>query len=103
MQEIQRMRENRENYSFGIDGAVVKVDSFLKGKQLGSTAKYPRAIAYKYPPEQKPTILLDIQIKVGRTGVLTPTAVFEPISLAGTTVSRAILPNQRLSMKNRLP
>ena len=95
MQEIQRIGENRENYSFGIDGAVVKVDSFSQRKQLGSTAKYPKwAIAYKYPPEQKPTILLDIQIKVGRTGVLTPTAVFEPISLAGTTVSRAVLHNQ---------
>ena len=100
MQEIQWIGENRENYSFGIDGAVVKVDSFSQRKQLGSTAKYPKwAIAYKYPPEQKPTILLDIQIKVGRTGVLTPTAVFEraPLSVGRFCITR------RLSMKNRLP
>lgn len=95
MGEIQRIGENRENYSFGIDGAVVKVDSFAQRERLGSTAKYPKwAIAYKYPPEQKPTVLLDIQVKVGRTGALTPTAVFEPITLAGTTVSRAVLHNQ---------
>lgn len=95
MREIQRIGENRENYSFGIDGAVVKVDSFAQRERLGSTAKYPKwAIAYKYPPEQKPTVLLDIQVKVGRTGALTPTAVFEPITLAGTTVSRAVLHNQ---------
>ena len=95
MGEIQRIGENRENYSFGIDGAVVKVDSFAQRERLGSTAKYPKwAIAYKYPPEQKPTVLLDIQVKVGRTGALTPTAVFEPITLAGTSVSRAVLHNQ---------
>ena len=95
MGEIQRIGENRENYSFGIDGAVVKVDSFAQRERLGSTAKYPKwAIAYKYLPEQKPTVLLDIQVKVGRTGALTPTAVFEPITLAGTTVSRAVLHNQ---------
>lgn len=95
MGEIQRIGENRENYSFGIDGAVVKVDSFAQRERLGSTAKYPKwAIAYKYPPEQKPTVLLDIRVKVGRTGALTPTAVFEPITLAGTTVSRAVLHNQ---------
>lgn len=95
MAEIRRIGENRETYAFGIDGAVVKVDDFSQREQLGSTAKYPKwAIAYKYPPEEKPTVLLDIQINVGRTGVLTPTAVFEPISLAGTTVSRAVLHNQ---------
>ncbi len=95
VEEIHRIGENREQYSFGIDGAVIKVDSFEQRERLGSTAKYPKwAIAYKYPPEEKPTVLLDIQINVGRTGVLTPTAVFEPITLAGTTVSRAVLHNQ---------
>lgn len=95
MEEIHRIGENRQRYSFGIDGAVVKVDSFEQRERLGSTAKYPKwAIAYKYPPEEKKTVLLDIQINVGRTGVLTPTAVFEPITLAGTTVSRAVLHNQ---------
>ncbi len=95
MKEIRRIGENRQQYSFGIDGAVVKVDSFEQREKMGSTAKYPKwAIAYKYPPEEKSTVLLDIQINVGRTGVLTPTAVFEPITLAGTTVSRAVLHNQ---------
>ena len=93
--EIERIGQNREKYAFGIDGAVVKVDDFAQREQLGSTAKYPKwAIAYKYPPEEKTTLLTDIVIQVGRTGVLTPTAVFEPILLAGTTVSRAVLHNQ---------
>lgn len=95
MEEIRRIGDNREQYSFGIDGAVVKVDSFAQREQLGNTAKYPKwAIAYKYPPEEKATVLREIQIQVGRTGVLTPTALFEPVSLAGTTVSRAVLHNQ---------
>ena len=78
-----------------MDGAVIKVDDFGQREVLGSTNKFPRwAIAFKYPPEEKPTTLLQVDVTVGRTGVLTPTAVFEPVQLAGTTVSRAILHNQ---------
>lgn len=93
--EIEAIGRRREEYSFGIDGAVVKVDSFTAREALGSTAKYPKwAVAFKYPPEEKDTELLSIEVKVGRTGALTPTAVFSPILLAGTTVSRAVLHNQ---------
>ena len=93
--EIERIGANRGSYDYAIDGAVVKVDSFALRERLGSTAKYPKwAEAYKYPPEEKPTKLLDIEINVGRTGVLTPVAVFEPVLLAGTTVSRATLHNR---------
>ncbi|MEG0854120.1 MAG: NAD-dependent DNA ligase LigA [Angelakisella sp.] len=93
--EIEQIGLNRGTYSFNIDGAVVKVNSFTERKQLGSTAKYPKwAAAYKYPPEEKETTLLDIEVQVGRTGAVTPTAVFEPILLAGTTVGRAVLHNQ---------
>lgn len=91
---IDEIGEKRGTFDFGIDGAVVKVDSFTQRETLGSTSKYPKwAVAYKYPPEEKATKLLEIEIAVGRTGVLTPTAVFEPIQLAGTTVSRAVLHN----------
>lgn len=93
--EILRMGENRDQLDFDIDGAVVKVDSFVQRGQLGSTAKFPRwAAAYKYPPEVKETLLKDIIISVGRTGVLTPNAVLQPVRLAGTTVSRATLHNR---------
>ncbi len=93
--EILQMGETRGELDFDIDGAVVKVNSFAKRRQLGSTAKFPRwAAAYKYPPEEKQTILKDIVISVGRTGVLTPNAVLEPVRLAGTTVSRATLHNR---------
>ncbi len=92
--EIERIGEHRGEYGFAIDGAVVKVDSFEQRSLLGSTAKYPKwAEAYKYPPEEKPTKLLQIEINVGRTGVLTPVGIFEPVLLAGTTVSRATLHN----------
>ena len=92
--EIERIGEHRGEYDYAIDGAVVKVDDFSQRELLGSTAKYPRwAEAYKYPPEEKPTKLLQIEINVGRTGVLTPVGVFEPVLLAGTTVSRATLHN----------
>lgn len=92
---ITEIGEERENYPFDIDGAVIKVNSLSQREQLGSTAKYPRwAVAYKYPPEKKETVLKDIIVQVGRTGVLTPKAVFEPIRLAGTTVSNATLHNQ---------
>lgn len=95
IEEIKTIGENRYNYAFDIDGAVIKVDDFTQREQLGSTAKFPRwAVAFKYPPEEKETKLLQITIQVGRTGALTPTAVFEPITLAGTTVSRAVLHNQ---------
>ncbi len=91
---IEHIGNTRGVLSFDIDGAVIKVDSFDMRKTLGSTAKFPKwAVAFKYPPEEKETKLLDIEIQVGRTGVLTPTAVFEPIILAGTTVSRATLNN----------
>lgn len=87
--------ENRQSYSYDIDGAVIKVDDFELRNELGSTAKVPKwAVAFKYPPEEKETKLLDIEINVGRTGALTPVAVFEPVWLAGTTVSRAVLHNQ---------
>ncbi|MBQ2755902.1 MAG: NAD-dependent DNA ligase LigA, partial [Oscillospiraceae bacterium] len=93
--EIEKIGENRGRYGFDIDGAVVKIDDFALREALGSTAKYPRwAVAFKYPPEEKVTTLKEIQINVGRTGAITPVAVFEPITLAGTTVSRAVLHNQ---------
>ena len=93
--EIERIGDNRGSYDYAIDGAVVKVDDFSAREILGSTAKYPKwAEAYKYPPEEKPTKLLDIEINVGRTGVLTPVGIFEPVLLAGTTVSRATLHNR---------
>ncbi len=93
--QIEKIGENRGEYDYAIDGAVVKVDSFSDRELLGSTAKYPKwAEAYKYPPEEKPTKLLDIEINVGRTGVLTPVGIFEPVFLAGTTVSRATLHNR---------
>lgn len=93
--EIRRIGSERNGLPFGIDGAVVKVDDFAHRRLLGSTAKFPRwAVAFKYPPEEKQTTLLDVDVQVGRTGVITPTGVFEPITLAGTTVSRATLHNQ---------
>ncbi|MCY1714220.1 NAD-dependent DNA ligase LigA [Caproiciproducens galactitolivorans] len=93
--EVERIGEMRGTLDYSIDGAVVKVNSFSQRELLGSTAKFPKwAEAFKYPPEEKQTKLVDIEINVGRTGVLTPTGVFEPITLAGTTVSRATLHNQ---------
>lgn len=94
IKEINNIGDNRGEYSFAIDGAVVKVDDFNVREELGSTAKFPRwAEAYKYPPEEKETTLLSVEINVGRTGVLTPVGNFEPVLLAGTTVSRATLHN----------
>ena len=87
--------ENRERYPFDIDGAVIKLDDLEQREILGSTAKFPRwAAAWKYPPEQKETVLEDIVVQVGRTGVLTPKAVVRPVRLAGTTVTNATLHNQ---------
>ncbi len=94
-QEIERIGRSREEYQSGLDGAVVKVNDFTQRELLGATSKFPKwAAAFKYPPEEKETTLLDIEINVGRTGALTPTAVFEPILLAGSMVSRAVLHNQ---------
>lgn len=93
--QVEAIGEGRENYPFDIDGAVIKVDDLAQRQALGSTAKFPRwAAAYKYPPEVKPSRVTDIVIQVGRTGVLTPKAVLEPVRLAGTTVTNATLHNQ---------
>ena len=93
--EIERIGEERGNLSYDIDGAVVKVDNLSYRTELGSTSKFPKwAAAFKYPPEEKETVLKEIEIGVGRTGALTPTAVFDSITLAGTSVSRATLHNE---------
>lgn len=93
--EIENIGAGRGELPFDIDGAVIKVDDIALRDNIGSTSKYPKwAIAYKYPPEEKETVLTNIEINVGRTGALTPTAEFTPITLAGTTVSRAVLHNQ---------
>lgn len=92
---IAWLGENRDRFDFDIDGSVVKVNDLSEREQLGSTAKFPRwAAAYKYPPEQKPSKILDIVVQVGRTGVLTPKAILEPVRLAGTRVTNATLHNQ---------
>ena len=92
---IARIGEERDSFPFDIDGAVVKVNDLSERELLGSTAKFPRwAAAYKYPPEVKPSRVVDITVQVGRTGVLTPKAVLEPVRLAGTTVTNATLHNQ---------
>lgn len=91
---IREMGDKRDTLPCGIDGIVIKVNDLSQREVLGSTSKVPRwAIAYKFPPEEKPARLLDIVIQVGRTGVLTPNASFEPVRLAGTSVSRATLHN----------
>ncbi len=93
--EVAFFNENRQNLSFDIDGAVIKVDSFEKRTALGETSNAPKwAAAFKYPPEEKETKLLSIEINVGRTGVLTPYAVLEKVHLAGTSVSKATLHNE---------
>ena len=95
IEHIKYWTEHREDLSFGIDGMVIKVNNLAQREQMGYTAKSPRwAIAYKFPAERKETKLLDIIVEVGRTGTITPTAVLEPIRLAGTTVSRATLHNE---------
>ncbi len=94
-ERVEEIDGERDNYSFCIDGAVVKLDSLADRQRLGSTTKAPRwAIAYKYPPEVRESVVRDIQVQVGRTGVLTPKAVVEPVRLAGTTVTNATLHNQ---------
>ncbi len=95
IKRVNEIGEKRGELPFDIDGAVIKLDNLSERDVFGSTAKFPKwAVAFKYPPEEKPTKLLDIEINVGRTGALTPTARFEPVSLAGTTVSRAVLHNE---------
>ncbi len=95
IEEIERIGNSRGNLPYDIDGAVVKSDNLAYRDTLGSTSKFPKwAVAFKYPPEEKETVLKEIEIGVGRTGALTPTAIFDPIQLAGTTVSRATLHNQ---------
>ena len=92
---IKKIGEERENLTFGIDGAVVKVDDLKFREILGTTAKVPRwAIAYKYPPERKETILKDIVCQVGRTGVITPMAILEPVRVAGSKISKTTLHNE---------
>lgn len=93
--EVTRIDAEREKLTCDIDGAVIKVNDLLQRERLGDTAKYPRwAVAYKYPPEIKETVVEDIVVQVGRTGVLTPKAVVSPVYLAGTTVTNATLHNQ---------
>ena len=92
---INKIGEDREDLTFGIDGAVVKVDNLSLREDLGNTAKTPRwAIAYKYPPERKETVLKDIICQVGRTGAITPMAILEPVSVAGSTISKTTLHNE---------
>ena len=93
--QVMSINENRESLACDIDGAVIKVDDLSQRETMGATAKFPRwAVAYKYPPEIKPTVVEDIVVQVGRTGVLTPKAVVRPVRLAGTTVTNATLHNQ---------
>ena len=93
--QVMSINENRESLPCDIDGAVIKVDDLSQRETMGATAKFPRwAVAYKYPPEIKPTVVEDIVVQVGRTGVLTPKAVVRPVRLAGTTVTNATLHNQ---------
>ncbi|MBQ8768617.1 MAG: NAD-dependent DNA ligase LigA [Oscillospiraceae bacterium] len=92
---VLAINENRESLTCDIDGAVIKVDDVIQRQKMGTTAKFPKwAVAYKYPPEIKPTVVEDIIVQVGRTGVLTPKAVVRPVRLAGTTVTNATLHNQ---------
>lgn len=93
--EIDRIGDERAEFGFDIDGVVIKINRLSQRDVMGATSKTPKwAVAYKYPPEEKETKLLDIEVNVGRTGAITPVAVFEPILLAGTSVSRAVLHNQ---------
>lgn len=95
IERIREIGESKPNLTYDIDGAVIKVDDFAQRETLGQTSKVPKwAVAFKYPPEEKETLLTEIEVNVGRTGALTPVAIFEPIQLAGTTVSRATLHNQ---------
>lgn len=95
IEEVKNIGERRESLTFGMDGAAIKVDNLEYREQLGTTFKVPRwAIAYKYPPEQKETVLKDIVCQVGRTGAITPVAILEPVKLAGSTISKTTLHNE---------
>ncbi|MDE6030922.1 MAG: NAD-dependent DNA ligase LigA, partial [Oscillospiraceae bacterium] len=95
VERIREIGEMRRSLPFDIDGAVVKVNNFALRQDIGFTTKVPKwAVAFKYPPEEKETTLREIEINVGRTGALTPVAIFDPVELAGTTVARAVLHNQ---------
>ena len=95
IKEIEKIGENREKLSFGIDGAVIKVDNLQLREEIGTTFKFHKwAIAYKYPPEQKATLLKDITFQVGRTGAITPMAILEPIKVAGSKISKTTLHNE---------
>lgn len=95
IKEIEKIGEEREALSFGIDGAVIKVDNLELREKIGTTFKTPKwAIAYKYPPEKKETILKDIVVQVGRTGAITPMAILEPVKVAGSTISKTTLHNE---------
>ena len=95
LERIEEIGNTREEFYFDIDGAVVKVNDFILREKLGATAKVPKwAVAYKYPPEEKESVLRSIEVNVGRTGAITPVAVFDTVTLAGTSVSRAVLHNQ---------
>ena len=94
--EIKKIGDSRSGYPFDIDGVVIKVDDFDQRRIMGETSKFPKwAVAYKFPPEEKETVLKDIEVNVGRTGAITPVAIFDPVLLAGTSVSRAVLHNQQ--------
>lgn len=95
IKEIEKIGDTRENLTFGIDGAVIKVDNLQLREEIGTTFKVPKwAIAYKYPPEKKETLLKDITFQVGRTGAITPMAILEPVKVAGSTISKTTLHNE---------
>jgi len=95
IQEIEKIGEKRDGLSFGIDGAVIKVDDLRQREILGTNYKTPKwAVAYKYPPEKKETVLREIQLQVGRTGVITPLAILDPVKVAGSTISKTTLHNE---------
>lgn len=95
IEAIKEIGDNREDLTFGIDGAVIKVDDLALREKIGTTFKVPKwAIAYKYPPEQKETIVKDIICQVGRTGAITPMAILEPVKVAGSTISKTTLHNE---------
>ncbi len=95
LEEIEKIGENRYSLSFGIDGAVIKVDDLKQREILGTNYKTPKwAIAYKYPPEKKETVLREIKLQVGRTGVITPLAILDPVKVAGSTISKTTLHNE---------
>lgn len=103
IKQVRRLGELRSRLAYDMDGAVIKLDSFSHRDRLGVTGKYPKwAVAFKYPPEEKETTLRQVEFQVGRTGVITPIGVFDPVTLAGTTVSRATLHNEDFIAQKQL-